>query len=178
MAPSDDRLEKVRDEVVRFAGCLAMVACGYVVVVSLALWALGVPQPLLWGLMAGLFEVVAYFGPLIASVLPTVVALSLGVWWKPVAVAGLFLALHLVEGYLITPALYGRAVRFDPVTVLFGALFFGWLWGPVGLAVAMPMLIILRGLLLITPNTPALDALADVEGEKERTPGPKPLRAL
>jgi predicted PurR-regulated permease PerM len=167
MTPRDEQLEKIRGEMVRFVGCLTMVACGYVVVVSLALWALGVPQPLLWGLVAGLFEVVPYFGPLIASVLPTLVALSLGAWWKPVVVAGLFLTLHLVEGYLITPQLYGRAVKFDPLTVLFGALFFGWLWGPAGLAVAMPMLIILRGILLITPGTTALDALADLDEEKE-----------
>jgi predicted PurR-regulated permease PerM len=56
-------------------------------------------------------------------------------------------------------------VHIDPVTVLFGVLFFGWLWGPLGLAAAMPMLIILRGLVAITPDTPALDALADTEGE-------------
>jgi predicted PurR-regulated permease PerM len=64
--------------------------------------------------------------------------------------------------------LYGRAVKFDPVTILFGALFFGWLWGPAGLATAMPMLIILRGLLVITPGTPVLDALADVERSDRR----------
>jgi predicted PurR-regulated permease PerM len=136
--------------------------------VSLALWLIGVPQPLLWGLIAGLFEVVPYFGPLIASVLPTIVALSLGTWWQPLAVAGLFLTLHLVEGYFISPMVYGRAVKLDPVTILFGAVFFGWLWGPAGLAVSTPMLILLRGLLEITTDTPALDALADIDDAKTK----------
>ena len=68
-------------------------------------------------------------------------------------------------------------MKFDPVTILFGALFFGWRWGPGGLAVAMPMPIILRGLLiLLTPGTPALDAIADV-GEEKAADGTAPCAA-
>lgn len=175
--PSRDQLGKIREDVVHYVSVLAMVACGYVVVVSLALWMIGVPRPLLWGMMAGLFEVVPYFGPLVASVLPTIVSLSLGSTWQPLATAGLFVVLHTVEGYLITPTLYGRAVKLDPVTILFGALFFGALWGPVGLAVATPMMILLRGLLMIVPDTPALDALADVQEEKAAVQAPEVVRA-
>ena len=149
-----------------YFGCLSMIALGYAVVVSLLLWLLKVPQPILWGVLAGMMEVVPYFGPLIAGVLPTVVSLSLGSWWQPLAVVGMFLSLHLVEGYLIEPKLYGRVVRLDPVTILFGAIFFGALWGPGGLAIATPMMIVLRGLIMITPDTPALDALAGVRAEK------------
>jgi predicted PurR-regulated permease PerM len=166
MRPSPDRLDAVRRQMVRYLSVLAMVACAYVLIVSLVLWLIGVPQPVLWGLLAGMFEVVPYFGPLIASVMPTIVALSLDAWWKPAAVAGMFLTLHLVEGYFISPVLYGKAVRLDPVTILFGTLFFGGLWGPIGLAIATPMMIVLRGLLVIAPDTPALDALADVKAEK------------
>jgi predicted PurR-regulated permease PerM len=168
--PEGSRLEEVRSDLTRYLGCLTLVATGYSVVVSLALWLIGVPQPLLWGLLAGVCEVVPYFGPLIASVLPTVVALSLGSWWQPVAVAATFLGLHLVEGYFISPVVYGRAVRLDPVTILLGSLFFGWVWGPVGLALATPMLILLRGALIVTPDTPTLDALADVRSEKAGAP--------
>jgi predicted PurR-regulated permease PerM len=167
LRPTDGRIEKVRHEVVRYLACLGMVSCGYVVVVSLALWLIGIPQPLLWGLLAGMLEVIPYFGPLVASLMPTVVALSLGSWWQPLTVAALYLGLHIVEGYVITPVLYGKAVKLDPVTVLFGALFFGGLWGPVGLAVATPMMLVLRGLLSISPDTPALDALADLPPESQ-----------
>jgi predicted PurR-regulated permease PerM len=170
MRPTHGLLETVRHQVVTYLGCLAMVACGYAVVVSLALWLIGVPQPILWGLLAGMLEVVPYFGPLVSSILPTLVALSLGTLWKPLAVGGLFLTLHLVEGYVITPKLYGRAVKLDPVTVLFGALFFGALWGPVGLAIATPMMLILRGFLASAPDTPALDALAGSTGDGAAEP--------
>ena len=177
MKPARGELEKVRDQMVRYVSVLAMVACVYVVVVSTALWLIGVPEPILWGLLAGMFEVVPYFGPLIASVMPTVVSLSLNSWWQPVATAGLFLVLHTIEGYVITPMLYGKAVKFDPVTILFGALFFGALWGPVGLAVATPMLIVFRGLLMISPDTPALDALANVKDEKDEKAAAPPVES-
>jgi len=167
MAPRDGALEKVRHEVILYFGCVGGVACAYAVIVSLALWGIGVPQPLLWGLLAGMLEFVPYFGALIASVLPTLVALSLGTWWQPAAAAGTFLTLHLVEGYMIAPTLYGKAVKLDPVTILFGALFFGALWGPIGLAIATPMMIVLRGLVAISPDTPALDALTEVDKDTD-----------
>jgi predicted PurR-regulated permease PerM len=161
LRPTPDKLERVRREIVMFIGCLALVSLGYVLVVSLALWAIGVPQPLLWGVLAGLMEVVPYFGPMIAALLPTVVSLSLGHWWQTAATVALYVALHTIEGYVITPLLYGRAVKFDPVSILLGVMFFGWIWGPLGLAAAMPTMILLRGLLEISPDTPALDALVE-----------------
>ncbi|GAC1469478.1 MAG: hypothetical protein NVSMB9_13370 [Isosphaeraceae bacterium] len=166
LKPVPGQVEKVQDQIVRYLGCLATVAFAYMVIVSLGLWLMKVPQPLLWGLLAGLLEVVPYFGPLVASIFPTIISLSLGSWWQPIGVASMFLTLHLVEGNLIAPLFYGKAVKLDPVTILFSAIFFGGLWGPVGLAIATPMMITLRGLLIITPDTPALDALADVKVEK------------
>lgn len=166
MHPAPGQLVKVQKQLVRYISVLAVVACCYAVVVSLVLSLIGVPQAILWGLLAGMLEVVPYFGPLVASVMPTVVALSLGSWWQPGAVALFFLVLHVVEGYVVSPLIYGKAIRFDPVTILLGALIFGGLWGPVGLAIATPMMIVLRGLLVITPDTPALDALAEVKTEK------------
>ncbi|MBX6313068.1 MAG: AI-2E family transporter [Isosphaeraceae bacterium] len=165
LRPNAGHLEKVRGEIVTYIGCLSLVATGYATLVSLILWLVGVPQPLLWGVLAGLLEFVPYFGPLIASILPTIVALSLGTWWQPAAVVAQYIGLHVIEGYVVTPLLYGRAVQFNPVTILLGALFFGWLWGPLGLALAMPMMILLRGLLDISPGTPALHALAGTPEE-------------
>ena len=162
MRPRPESFEKVQGEVGTFVGCLAMVSVCFCVVISLATWAIGVPQPLFWGVLTGLLEVVPYFGPISAGTLTTLAALSAGgSWWQPAAVVVLFLVLQTVEGYVIAPKLYGKAIRIDPVTVLVGVLFFGWLWGPVGLALAMPMMIVLRGLIAIAPDVPAMDALVE-----------------
>jgi len=114
---------------------------------------------------------IPFLGIWVAALPP--VLMSLGTsdgWAQPLAVVALFTGLQTVEGYVIAPVLYGRAVSIDPVTILLGVLFFGWLWGPLGLALAMPMLILLRGLLAITPDTPALDALMEA-GDEEKAPG-------
>jgi predicted PurR-regulated permease PerM len=171
LQPRRHYLERVRHEIVTFVGYLSLVSFCYAVVVSIVLSLIGVPEAILWGLLAGLLEVVPFFGPIISSILPTLVALSLGTWWQPLATAGFFLGLHTVEGYVVTPMVYGKAVKIDPVSVLFGVLFFGWIWGPLGLATAMPMLILLRGLVSITPGTPALDALADLKHKEPQEMG-------
>jgi predicted PurR-regulated permease PerM len=160
LRPDTEQLENVRREVGTYVKTLFFVSLGYTVLITLALWGLGVPQPLLWGVMTGLLEVIPYFGPFIAGALPTIASLGTGEsLWQPLAVIGLFVLLQTVEGYVVAPLLYGNAVRIDPVTVLFGVLFFGILWGPFGLALAMPTMILLRGLIAISPETPALDAL-------------------
>src|SRR5215208_6484935 len=115
--------------------------------------------------MTGVLELIPYFGPVLAGALPAAMAMGAGgAWWQPLAVVGLFIALQTVEGYIVAPLLYGEAVRIDPVTVILGILFFGFLLGPMGPALAMPLMIFLRGLLAITPDTPALDALMDADG--------------
>jgi predicted PurR-regulated permease PerM len=176
LRPRTRRLERIRNEIATYLRQIAIVSAAYVVVISLALWAIGVPQPLLWGILTGLLEVVPYFGPLIAGALPTIVALGTdGASWQPLAVVALFAALQTVEGYVVAPMLYGQAVDIDPVTVLLGVLFFGFLWGPLGLALAMPMMILLRGLVAMTPDTPALDALVDAGPSREETGSTAPL---
>lgn len=164
LKPRPAKVERVQDEIVTYIKCLAFVSVGYTVVISLALWAIGVPRPLLWGVLTGILELIPYFGPVLAGALPTLMALgSGGAWWQPLAVVALFVALQTIEGYVVAPLLYGEAVTIDPVTVILGILFFGILLGPIGLALAMPMMIFLRGLLAITPDTPALDALMDAD---------------
>lgn len=160
LQPDSERLEDVRRQVGTYVKTLFFVSIAYMFIITLALWAIGVPQPLLWGVMTGLLEVIPYFGPVIASALPTIASLGTGAsLWRPLAVLGLFAILQTIEGYIVAPVLYGNAVKIDPVTVLLGVLFFGFLWGPFGLALAMPTMILLRGLITITPETPALDAL-------------------
>jgi predicted PurR-regulated permease PerM len=171
LRPRHEKVDRVQAEIVTYIKCLSFVSVSYTVVISLALWALGVPRPLLWGALTGVLELIPYFGPVLAGALPTLMALgSGGAWWQPLAIVALFVALQTVEGYVVAPLLYGEAVTIDPVTVILGILFFGVLLGPMGLALAMPLMIFLRGLLAITPETPALDALMDADGEAATDP--------
>jgi predicted PurR-regulated permease PerM len=162
MKPRRRALEHIRAELTVYLRTLLLVSLSYGVLITLALWAIGVPNPLLWGVLTAILEVIPYFGPVIAGALPTLVSLGTGgPLWQPIAVVALFCIVQGVEGNVVAPILYGKAVDFDPVIVIVGVLFFGFLWGPVGLSLALPVMILLRGLLTITPDTPALDALME-----------------
>ena len=164
MRPLDKELPRVAHELKTYIGTLAAVSVAYAVIITGVLWMIGVPQPMLWGALTALLELVPFFGPFIAGALPTLAALGGGEGiWQPIAVIVTFGVLQTIEGYVVAPLLYGNAVEIDPVTVLLGVLFFGFLLGPAGLTLAMPLMILLRGVLAITPDTPALDALADAE---------------
>jgi len=161
MRPRREGLNRIRSDITTFTAFVSMVSiCGAIVTGTTA-WLLGVPQPFLWGLVFGLLEFVPYFGPMVGGTLLTLMAMTTGSgsWWQPLVMLGVILAWLTLEGYVIAPMIYGRAVKFDPVTVLVAILFFGWLWGPLGMVTALPVMVILRELIVMSPETPALDAL-------------------
>ena len=120
---------------------------------GLGLWLLGAPLPLTFGLLAGLLEVIPYFGPTVGSLLPALVALTVSPL-KALLVLVLFVILHLVEAYMVQPLVMGHEVRLHPVVVILAFLFFGRLLGFVGLLLAVPAAVVLATLVdhLTTPE--------------------------
>ena len=112
----------------------------YGVPVGIGLWLIGVPGALLWGLMATLLRFIPFVGPWIAASMP--ILLSLAVfdgWGRPLAVAGLYVALELFSNNVLETWLYGSSTGMSPIAVLLAAVFWSWLWGPVGLLLAVPL---------------------------------------
>jgi predicted PurR-regulated permease PerM len=94
-----------------------------------------------WGLAAGLFNTIPYFGPaLVMGAIFTISYLQFGTLLMGAYVAGLSFAITTLEGYLLTPWLTGRAIRMNGVAIFLGLMFWGWMWGAWGLLLAMPML--------------------------------------
>lgn len=110
-------------------------------VTALALWLLGVPNPALWGTMAGLFNYAPYLGAVVSALVLTVVGLmnfpTLG---EALLVPGTFIVLTTLEGQLITPAIVGRNMSINPLMVLLSVIVWGWLWGIAGALLAVPLL--------------------------------------
>ncbi|MDI3280357.1 MAG: AI-2E family transporter [Bacillota bacterium] len=114
---------------------------GTLIAAGLAL--LQIPFALLLGVLAGLFDLIPYFGPLI-SALPAVL-LALPAWpWKPIYVVLLFLAVHQAEGAWLAPRVLSHRVRLHPLTVIFALLVGEHLWGVAGMLLAVPAAAILR----------------------------------
>ena len=122
-----------------FVSQLGVNACfGTVIGVGLAL--IGVPSAALWGVLAGLLRFVPYVGPLLAAVAPLTLAVAVDPgWWMAIYVGLLFLIIEPLTGYVVEPLLYGHSTGLSPVSVIVAAVFWTWIWGPVGLILSTPL---------------------------------------
>ncbi|WP_319783715.1 AI-2E family transporter [Oceanisphaera sp. IT1-181] len=116
-------------------------------VTGLAFWLLGVEQAGLWGLMAGVASGIPYLGPLLIFIGTAIAAfLQFGTLDMAFIVAGTSLAITSIQGNLLTPWLTSHLSSLNPVAIFVGLLFWGWIWGPVGLIIATPLLMVIKSL--------------------------------
>jgi predicted PurR-regulated permease PerM len=151
---------------------LSVVNLSYGIMISLALWMLGVPSAFLFGAMAAILRFVPFIGPWIAAALPTLVAVAIFQGWRgPIEVIIAFVIIELVTNMLLEPILYGRSTGISSLGVVVAAVFWAWIWGPVGLILAVPLTVVL---LVIGKHVPQLSVLNHLFGES--TEVPKPVR--
>ena len=109
-------------------------------VIGVFLWLIGVPSAPLWGMLAMIMRFVPYIGALISAVFPLVLAAAVGPGWTMVLLtAALFLIAETIVGQVIEPLIYGHSTGLSPVAVITAATFWTWLWGPIGLILAIPL---------------------------------------
>jgi predicted PurR-regulated permease PerM len=110
-----------------------------------ALWALGLRQAALWGLLAGVFNSIPYYGPLLVTAALSIVAyMQFSTMTMTAAVAGTSLLITTLEGFVLTPLLIGRAASMNQVAVFAGLLFWSWIWGVWGILLAVPMMMVIK----------------------------------
>jgi predicted PurR-regulated permease PerM len=111
----------------------------------LVMWACGVANPLLWGVIALVVNFVPILGPMVAMAIFVMAGvLSLGVTWWALLPVGLYFLIHVVEGEIVTPMLMARRFTINPVAVILALLFWYWMWGVPGAILAVPMLAITK----------------------------------
>src|ERR1700687_1104675 len=102
------------------------------VVIGVGLWIIGIPSPLLWGVLAAVLRFVPYIGAVISAVFPLTLAAAVDPGWSMLLwTAALFLVVEPVVGHVIEPVLYGHSTGLSPVAVVASATFWTALWGPV-----------------------------------------------
>jgi predicted PurR-regulated permease PerM len=110
------------------------------VVIAIGLWAIGLPSPLLWGIFAALMRFVPYIGSIIAGIVPVALAAAVDPGWSMALMTLLlFLTAEPLMGHVIEPLVYGKSTGLSPFAVVMSAIFWTWLWGPVGLLLATPL---------------------------------------
>jgi predicted PurR-regulated permease PerM len=116
----------------------------YGTLITLALWAIGLPSPIAWGILAGLMRFVPYVGAYIAAALPLVIAAAIDPGWTTfLMVLVLFVVGELFMGQVVEPLVFGRGTGVTPIAVIGSTILWTWLWGPLGLLIAMPMTVCL-----------------------------------
>ncbi|WP_348639534.1 AI-2E family transporter [Mesorhizobium sp. M7A.F.Ca.MR.176.00.0.0] len=132
----------------------------YAVPIAIGLWALGIPNALLWGLLALALRFVPYIGPIIGMLLPLFLALAVAPGWSLVLwTAALFVVMELITGNIIEPWLYGSRTGLSPLAIIVAAIFWTWLWGPLGLILSTPLTVCLVVLGRHVPQFEFLDVL-------------------
>jgi predicted PurR-regulated permease PerM len=156
-------LEEISQQVERFL--LVQIGTSVIVgvVTALSLWALGLEQPIVWGLAAGVLNSIQYFGPIIVTTgLALIGYLQFGTIEMAAAVAGVALVITALEGFLLTPILLGKVGRLNHVAIFASLLFWSWLWGVWGMLLAVPMLM---GVKAVCDHVEELLPIADFLGE-------------
>ncbi|WP_019903326.1 AI-2E family transporter [Methylobacterium sp. 77] len=114
------------------------------IVIGICLSVIGVPNPALWGIFSALMRFIPYIGAAMAAVFPLALAAAVDPGWSMViSTLAVFLILEPLTGHVIEPMLYGQSTGMSPFAVLVSALFWTWLWGPVGLLLSTPLTVCL-----------------------------------
>lgn len=153
-------MDEAAERVSTYLRMLVIINGSYGLAVAIGLLLIGVPNALLWGLLAAVFRFVPYVGPWAAALLP--IALSLAIergWATPLLTIGLFLVLELVSNNVLEPWLYGTKTGVSVVGIIFAATFWTWLWGPVGLVLSMPLTVCLTVIGRFVPQLSFLNVL-------------------
>jgi predicted PurR-regulated permease PerM len=138
--------------------------------VGVAVWFLGLPRPILWGVMAFGLRYVPYLGVISSAALATLVAVAVFPGWKPaIETFASFVLIDLVMGQLVEPFWIGHGVGISPIALLVSAIFWGWLWGPVGLILATPFTVCLKVAGDYVPSLNFLSILLGHDGASDTT---------
>jgi predicted PurR-regulated permease PerM len=155
------------EEIERYLELKTIVSAATGLLIGLWVALLGVPFPLLWGLVGFLFNYVPNIGSILASLAPVLLTLIQYGSGRALVVAAGYLAINLFLGNVIEPKLMGRRFGLSTLVVILSLIFWGWLWGPLGMLLAVPLTVILK---IALTNSEHLQWVAVLLG-------PSPLRA-
>ena len=157
-------LEDAGQRLSRYLLSQLAVNTGFGVVIGVGTWLIGLPVPLVWGVLAGMLRFVPYIGAMLGAILPMIVAAAIDPGWTTfMYVALLFVIVEPLTGYALEPLLYGHSTGLSPLSVIIAAVFWTWIWGPIGLVLSMPLTLCL---VVLGQHIPQLQFLAVLLGDQ------------
>lgn len=160
----------IEREVSRYLAAITAINIALGIVVGALMAIVGLPNPALWGIAAAILNYVPILGALSGVAIVAVVALvSMQTTAEALIAPGLYLACTVIEGQLITPALVGNRLKINSIAIVLAIALWGWLWGFVGVLVAVPILIVMG---VISKHVEGLGGLRELIGPHRENPRP------
>lgn len=161
-------MEEVGQRISRYLGMFATVNSSFGLIVGLGLWAIGVKYAVLWGFLAAALRFIPYIGPGTAIVLPLAFSFASSPNWnQPLMVLALFGVMEVIANSFLEPIIYGKTTGVSALGLLVAAMFWTWLWGPLGLLMSTPMTVCLA---VLGKSVPSLGFFAVLLGEESELP--------
>ena len=149
----------------RYLSMQFLVNACYGVCIAVGLHFIQVPNAALWGLLSGVLRFIPYLGPWAGAFLPVVLSFAISTsWFTPLVTIALFVVLEIIVSNFVEPWLYGAHTGVSPVALIISAMFWTWLWGPVGLVLSTPMTVCLA---VIGRHVPRLEFLSVLLSEDQ-----------
>ena len=158
-------LDDAADRVSRYLRMQLLVNVTYGICIAIGLLFIGVPNALLWGALSIVLRFIPYIGPWVATVLPTLLALAVSPGWTmPVLTVALFGGIEVILNNVLEPLLYGKHTGVSSIALIVAAVFWTWLWGPLGLVLATPLTVCL---VVMGRHVPRLSFLSIVLSDED-----------
>ena len=160
-------LNDIATQIERFIWVQALTSVIVAIATWLALWWIGIAEPMVWGVVAGVLNIVPYFGPLIVTAgLAIVGFLQFGTLEMAALVAGVALVITTFESMFLTPHLLSRAASLNHVAIFLAIAFWSWAWGVPGMLLAVPMLMVFKA---VCDHVEGLQGIGTFVGQEEKS---------
>ena len=143
VAMTTQAMSDVTQRISRYLLMTLVINTLYGVPVGIGLLLLGVPNALLWGLLATILRFIPYLGPWLAAGFPILLSFAISPGWTlTLEVTAMFLVFETISNNVVEPWIYGSRTGLSPLAIIVCALFWTWLWGMAGLLLAVPLTLI------------------------------------
>ncbi len=168
LSRTTEAMNDAGERVSRYLLMQVVVNVTYGIPIGVGLWLLGVPNPLLWGLLATVLRFIPFLGPVIASAFPILLSFAVDTGWTlPLLCIALFVAVELFSNNVVEPWLYGTATGLSSLAIIVAAVVWTTLWGPIGLLLATPLTVCL---VVLGRHVPQLHFLEVMLGDRPVLP--------
>jgi predicted PurR-regulated permease PerM len=155
-----DISHEIQQNISNYLFSVTLINLGVGLLASVGLWLIGMPNPVMWGIVVAILNFVPYFGPVVGvALLAAAGILTFDTLWQGLLPPACYLALHLLEANLITPVLLGRRFTLNPVVIFISLIFWTMLWGVPGALLSVPILVSIK---VVCDRVPAMSSVSEL----------------